>query len=97
LDKLAVRGQLMRSYAGKPADQGSRPQILEGRQHPQHPAAVAMTAGARADAESHSGFPHANLKRMFPVGQVEHETRRPVAKLLQTHRKALLITVSSWD
>ena len=34
---------------------------------------------------------------MFAEGKARGETRRPVAKLLQSHRKALLTAVSNWS
>jgi hypothetical protein len=49
-----------------------------------------------AEAENLPAFHDANLLRMFPVGLADNEPRRSVARLLQSHRKALLITVSSW-
>ena len=33
---------------------------------------------------------------MFVEGQPDQETRRPVTKLIQTYRKALLTTVAGW-
>src|SRR6478735_4841545 len=41
-------------------------------------------------------FHDANLRRMFSEGQAKREKRRPVAKLLQSHRRSLLTTVSNW-
>ena len=33
---------------------------------------------------------------MFAAGAAENETRRPVAALLQSHRKSLVATISNW-
>ena len=95
LDKLLFVDRLMQSIAGK------RPDKEAGRQywrasHIRSTLRRFYQKRRQADAESHPDFHDANLKRMFPVGNAEHETRRPVAKLLQTHRKALLITVAGW-
>jgi len=48
------------------------------------------------EAEDFPEFHDANLLRMFSEGKVEGETRQPVAKLLQLHRKELLTTVANW-
>jgi hypothetical protein len=95
LDKLLFVDRLMQGIKGTP------PPKPQGRQYWK---ASAIRATLRrfyqrrrhAEAESHPDFHDGNLKRMFIEGQPAHETRRPVAKLLQTHRQALLITVSSW-
>lgn len=49
-----------------------------------------------AEAENYPDFHDANLRRMFIAGQAQNETRRSVAKLLQSYRKPLLINVSEW-
>ncbi|HEX3897345.1 MAG TPA: hypothetical protein VHW73_14185, partial [Rudaea sp.] len=36
------------------------------------------------------------LHRMFSEGNAKDEKRRSVAKLLQSHRKSLVTTVSNW-
>ncbi|MDE1960936.1 MAG: hypothetical protein KGH80_05005, partial [Xanthomonadaceae bacterium] len=48
------------------------------------------------EAEDFPEFHDANLLRMFGAAKPEGETRQPVAKLLQAHRKALLTTVANW-
>ena len=48
------------------------------------------------EAEDFPEFHDANLRRMFSEGKAKGETRRTVAKLLQSHRKSLLTTVSNW-
>jgi len=48
------------------------------------------------EAEDFPEFHDANLLRMFSEGNAEGETRQPVARLLQSNRKALLTTVSNW-
>lgn len=95
LDKLVFVDQLMTSIAGK------APIKAVGRQ-------LWATRSLRStlkryyqkrrvnEAEDFPTFHDANLRRMFPEGKAKDETRRSVAKLLQTHRKSLLITVSSW-
>ena len=95
LDKLLFVDKLMQGIAGQ------RPKRDAGRQH--FKASKLRSTLRRfyqrkrqADAESHPAFHDENLKRMFPMGVAEHEARRPVATLLAAHRKALLITVSSW-
>jgi len=95
LDKLLFVDKLMRSIAGKPPLRASGRQLwkvanirstlkryYEKRRH--------------AEAEDFPEFHDDNLLRMFSAGKTKGETRRPVAKLLQAHRKALLVAVSNW-
>ncbi len=95
LDKLLFVEQLMTSIAGKV------PLVPKGRQH--WKAANTRSTLRRyyrrrrhLEAEKYPDFHDANLRRMFVEGQAKNETRRPVAKLLQTHRKPLLMAVSEW-
>lgn len=95
LDKLLFVDSLMQSIAGQ------EPKRSSGRLH--WSAARIRSTLARyyhrrrdAEAENHPDFHDANLKRMFLEGQAKDETRRSVAKLLQTYRKPLLTTVSGW-
>jgi len=95
LDKLEFVDKLMADIAGKP------PQRATGRQL--WKAATIRSTLARyyqkrrqAEAEDFPEFHDDNLRRMFREGAAKGETRRPVAKLLQAHRKALLIAVSNW-
>jgi len=95
LDKLQFVDRLMQSIAG------TRPAKEAGRQH--WKAANIRSTLRRfyarrhdAEAENLPAFHDTNLRRMFLEGSASGEHRRPVARLLQTHRKALLITVSSW-
>ncbi|MGH8453212.1 MAG: putative zinc-binding metallopeptidase [Nevskiales bacterium] len=95
LDKLLFVDKLMQGIAGKP------PLVKGGRLH-------WKAAGIRntlrrfykkrrdAEAENYPDFHDANLRRMFVEGKSKGETRLPVAKLLQTHRKTWLTTVSGW-
>ena len=48
------------------------------------------------EAEDFPEFHDANLHRMFSEGNAKGDKRRSVAKLLQSHRKSLLTTVSNW-
>jgi len=48
------------------------------------------------EAEDFPEFHDANLRRMFAEGAAKGESRRPVARLLQSHRKSLLTTVANW-
>ena len=48
------------------------------------------------EAEDFPEFHDANLSRMFSVAKSEGETRQPLARLLQAHRKELLTTVANW-
>jgi hypothetical protein len=48
------------------------------------------------EAEDFPEFHDANLRRMFSEGRPKDESRRAVAKLLQSHRKSLLTTVANW-
>ena len=95
LDKLMFVDRLMASIAGKPPLRASGRQLWKA-------SAIRSTLKRYydkrrlAEAEDFPEFHDANLKRMFTVGAARKETRRPVARLLQTHRKSLLITVSSW-
>jgi len=96
LDKLLFVDKLMASIAGKPPLRTSGRQLWKTstirstlRRYYQKRRA--------AEAEDFPEFHDANLLRMFREGSVEGETRQPVAKLLQAHRKALLTTVSNWS
>jgi hypothetical protein len=95
LDKLLFVDRLMRDIKGQP------PIKARGRQY-WKAAAIKSTLRRfyqrrrHAEAESHPDFHDGNLKRMFVEGHAKNETRRAVAKLLQAHRQALLITVSGW-
>ncbi len=95
LDKLLFVDNLMQSIAGKP------PTVATGRQY--WKAANTRSTLRRyyqrrrhAEAENYPDFHDTNLRRMFVEGQAKKETRRSVAKLLQTHRKQLLMAVSEW-
>jgi hypothetical protein len=95
LDKLLFVDKLMQGIAGKPPLRASGRQLwkittirstlqryYQKRRH--------------AEAEDFPEFHDDNLRRMFSEGRAKGETRRPVAKLLQAHRKAVLIAVSNW-
>ena len=47
-------------------------------------------------AENYPDFHDQNLRRMFVEGRAKGETRRPVAQVLKSYRKTLLISVSGW-
>lgn len=95
LDKLLFVDKLMADIAGKP------PLRADGRQLWKI-SAIRSTLRRYyqkrrlTEAEDFPHFHDDNLRRMFSEGAAKDETRRPVARLLQTHRKSLLITVSSW-
>ena len=95
LDKLLFVDKLMASIAGKPP-------LRAGGRKLWKISAIRSTLKRYyqkrrlAEAEDFPEFHDANLRRMFTKGAAKDETRRPVAKLLQTHRKSLLISVSSW-
>ena len=93
LDKLNFVDKLMRSIANE------RPLKDAGRQY--WKAANIRSTLRRfykkrqhAEAENLPAFHDANLKRMFPEGA--QPGGRSVARTLQQHRKALLITVAGW-
>ncbi|MBU6199159.1 MAG: hypothetical protein KGI64_02200 [Xanthomonadaceae bacterium] len=95
LDKLVFVDKLMAGIAGKP------PLRATGRQ--MWKAATIRSTLKRyyqkrraVEAEDFPEFHDANLLRMFGAAKPEGETRQPVAKLLQAHRKALLTTVANW-
>lgn len=95
LDKLRFVDRLMTEIAGQP------PPPKKAVLHWQ--AAKIRTTLRRyyqrrrhAEAENYPDFHDANLKRMFREGHAADETRRAVAKLIQTHRKPLLKAVSEW-
>jgi len=95
LDKLLFVDKLMASIAGKPPLRASGRQLWK---------ATTIRSTLRryyqkrriTEAEDFPEFHDANLLRMFSEGKTEGETRRPVAKLLQSHRKALVTTVANW-
>lgn len=95
LDKLIFVDKLMASIAGKP------PLRATGRQFWKI-TAIRSTLKRyyqkrrAAEAEDFPEFHDDNLRRMFSEGKAKGETRRPVAKLLQSHRKTLLTTVANW-
>ena len=95
LDKLLFVDKLMASIAGKPPLRASGRQLWKI-------ASIRSTLKRYfqkrrvAEAEDFPDFHDDNLRRMFSEARAKDETRRPVAKLLQAHRKALLTTVSSW-
>jgi hypothetical protein len=95
LDKLLFVDKLMASIAGKP------PLRASGRQ-------LWKISGIRStlrryyhrrrntEAEDFPEFHDTNLRRMFSEGAGADETRTPIARLLQAHRKNLVTTVSNW-
>ena len=95
LDKLLFVDKLMASIAGKPPLRASGRQLWK---------ATTIRSTLRryyqkrriTEAEDFPEFHDANLLRMFSEGKTEGETRRPVAKLLQSHRKALVTAVANW-
>ena len=95
LDKLLFVDQLMASIAGKPPLRASGRRLWKI-------SAIRSTLKhyyqkrRAAEAEDFPDFHDDNLRRMFSEGKMKGETRRPVAKLLQAHRKPLLVAVSSW-
>lgn len=95
LDKLLFVDKLMASIAGK------RPLRATGRQLWKI-TTIRSTLKRYyqkrrvAEAEDFPDFHDDNLRRMFAEGKARDETRRPLAKLLQAHRKALVTCVSSW-
>ena len=95
LDKLLFVDKLMASIAGKPPLRASGRQLWKV-------SAIRSTLKRyyqkrrAVEAEDFPEFHDANLLRMFREGKAEGETRPPVAKLLQSHRKELLTTVANW-
>ena len=95
LDKLLFVDKLMASIAGKPPLRATGRQLWK---------ITTVRSTLRryyqkrriTEAEDFPEFHDANLRRMFSEGDAKNETRRPVAKLLQSHRKSLLTTVSNW-
>jgi hypothetical protein len=95
LEKLEFVDRLMAEIAGQP------PLVSKGRTF-WNAARIRSTLRRyykqrrRAQAEDYPDFHDTNLKRMFSVGRAENETRLPVAKLLKSYHKHLMITVSGW-
>ena len=95
LDKLLFVDKLMAGLAGKPPLRASGRQLWKA-------ATIRSTLKhyyqkrRAVEAEDFPEFHDANLLRMFVAAKPEGETRQPVAKLLQAHRKALLTTVANW-
>ncbi|MGH8041321.1 MAG: hypothetical protein ACREPN_04680 [Rudaea sp.] len=95
LDKLLFVDKLMANIAGKPPLRATGRQLWKIT-------AIRSTLTRyyqkrrAAEAEDFPDFHDDNLRRMFREGKAKEETRSPVAKLLQSHRKSLLTTVSSW-
>jgi hypothetical protein len=95
LDKLLFVDKLMAGIAGKPPLRATGRQLWK--------AATIRSTLARyyqkrreAEAEDFPEFHDDNLRRLFREGMPKGETRRSVAKLLQAHRKELLVAVSNW-
>ena len=95
LDKLLFVDKLMTGIAGKPPLRASGRQLWKIT-------TIRSTLKRYyqkrrvAEAEDFPDFHDDNLHRMFSEGKARGETRNAVAKLLQSHRKSLLTTVSSW-
>jgi hypothetical protein len=95
LEKLLFVDKLMASIAGKPPLRATGRRLWKI-------AAIRSTLKRYyqkrriTEAEDFPEFHDANLRRMFSEGEAKGEKRRPVAKLLQSHRKSLLTTVSNW-
>ena len=95
LDKLVFVDKLMASIAGRPPLRASGRRLWK---------VSAIRSTLRhyyqkrrlVEAEDFPQFHDDNLRRMFGEGKARGETRRSVARLLQLHRKSLLIAVSSW-
>ena len=95
LDKLLFVDRLMTGIAGKPPLKATGRMLWKAatirstlKRYYQKRRAV--------EAEDFPEFHDANLSRMFSVAKTEGETRQPLARLLQAHRKELLTTVANW-
>lgn len=95
LEKLEFVDRLMKGIAGKPPLRTSGRQLWKV-------SAIRSTLKRYyqkrrlVEAEDFPQFHDDNLRQMFGEGKPKGETRRPLAKLLQGHRKALLETVANW-
>ena len=95
LDKLLFVDKLMTDIAGKPPLKATGRMLWKAatirstlKRYYQKRRAV--------EAEDFPEFHDANLLRMFGVAKSEGETRQPLARLLQSHRRELLTTVANW-
>jgi hypothetical protein len=96
LDKLVFVDKLMASIAGK------APPRATGRRHFRITSIRTRLKRyyqkrRESEAEDFPDFHDANLLGMFDEGRPEGETRRPVARMLQSLRKPLLTAVSNWS
>lgn len=95
LDKLLYVDKLMKGIAGKP------PLKPRGRQD-WRIGTIRSTLGRyyakrrQTEAEDFPEFHDDNLRRMFMAGAAKGETRLRIDRLLQSHRKSLLVSVSTW-
>jgi hypothetical protein len=95
IEKLVFVDKLMKSIAGEPPLRATGRKLWKI-------AAIRSTLKRYyqkrriTEAEDFPEFHDANLHRMFSEGSAKGEKRRSVAKLLQSHRKSLLTTVSNW-
>ena len=95
LEKLLFVDKLMATIAGKPPLKATGRRLWKI-------AAIRSTLKRYyqkrriSEAEDFPEFHDANLRRMFREGEAKGEKRLAVAKLLQSHRKSLLTTVSNW-
>jgi hypothetical protein len=96
LEKLEFVDQLMASIAG------TLPRKASGRAY-WAVARIQRTLRAYyqrrrfAEAENYPDFHDANLRRMFPEANGEGRARLPIARLIQSHRKALASAVAEWS
>ncbi len=95
LDKLLFVDKLMQSIAGQPPTKEYGKELWKASRI-RSTLRRYYAKRRHAEAENYPDFHDENLKRMFPVGAAKGETRRPVAKLIQEHRKPLLSAVSRW-
>lgn len=95
LDKLLFVDQLMASIAGKPP---ARPQGQQFWRISTLRSTLKRYYQKRrhTEAEDFPQFHDANLRRMFSPATPGQTGTKSVAKLLGTHRKSLLISVSGW-
>lgn len=95
LDKLLFVDKLMKGIAGKPPLKKTGKKLW---------ATARMRTTLRRyyqkrrhdEAENRPDFHDGNLTRMFPNVAVKGDKRRPVASLIQSHKKSLSSAVSEW-
>ena len=95
LDKLLFVDRLMKGIAGQRPEKGWGRQCWKAARI-RSSLRRYYERRRRAEAENYPDFHDANLRLMFSEGLPKSDSRAPVARLLQAHRKPMLASIASW-